>query len=135
MGILNVNDIGRAMDRRQLEVHREHVRAQLSWAIRHGGDRELLNLIQSQIDRLSERITLVRLCETDHCENARQLSQLLSPGFDDIMMPLIFRPSLMQLKAPPRVQGSVAEEGKEGRMVPRPASHCWGWSRPFHLSR
>ena len=59
MGILNVNDIGRAMDRRQLEVHREHVRAQLSWAIRHGGDRELLNLIQSQIDRLSERITLM----------------------------------------------------------------------------
>jgi hypothetical protein len=31
----------------------------VSWAIRHGGDRELLNLIQSQIDRLSERITLM----------------------------------------------------------------------------
>jgi hypothetical protein len=28
MGILNVNDIRRAMDQRQLEVHREHVRAQ-----------------------------------------------------------------------------------------------------------
>jgi hypothetical protein len=44
----NVNDIGTAMDRRQLEVHREHARAQLSWAIRHGGDPELLDLIRFQ---------------------------------------------------------------------------------------
>jgi hypothetical protein len=55
----NVNDIGTAMDRRQLEVHREHTRAQLSWAIRHGGDPELLDLIRFQIDRLTARIMLM----------------------------------------------------------------------------
>ena len=59
IGVLNVNEIGTAMDRRQLEVHREHARAQLSWAIRHGGDPELLDLIRFQIDRLSARIGLL----------------------------------------------------------------------------
>jgi hypothetical protein len=59
IAVLNVNEIGTAMDRRQLEVHREHARAQLSWAIRHGGDPELLDLIRFQIDRLSARIMLM----------------------------------------------------------------------------
>src|SRR6516162_8382758 len=59
IGVLNVNEIGTPMDRRQLEVHREHARAQLSWAIRHGGDPELLDLIRFQIDRLSARIGLL----------------------------------------------------------------------------
>jgi hypothetical protein len=59
IGVLNVNDIGTAMNRRQLEVHREHARAQLSWAIRHGGDPELLDLIRFQIDRLTARIMLM----------------------------------------------------------------------------
>jgi hypothetical protein len=42
--------------RRQLEVHREDAKAQLSWAKRHGGDRELLDVLRLHIDRLSEKI-------------------------------------------------------------------------------
>jgi hypothetical protein len=44
------------MTRKQLEVHREDVKAQLSWAKRHGGNRELLDVLRLHIDRLSEKI-------------------------------------------------------------------------------
>ena len=44
------------MTRRQLEVHLEDAKAQLSWAKRHGGDRELLDVLRLHIDRLSEKI-------------------------------------------------------------------------------
>jgi hypothetical protein len=37
-------------------VHREDAKAQLSWAKRHGGDRELLDVLRLHIDRLSEKI-------------------------------------------------------------------------------
>jgi hypothetical protein len=42
--------------RRQLEVYREDATAQLSWARRHGADRELLDVLCSHIDRLSAKI-------------------------------------------------------------------------------
>jgi hypothetical protein len=42
--------------RRQLEVYREDAKAQLSWAMRHGGDRELLDALRFHINRLSEKI-------------------------------------------------------------------------------
>jgi hypothetical protein len=42
--------------RRQLEVYREDAKAQLSWAMRHGGNRELLDAQRFHIDRLSEKI-------------------------------------------------------------------------------
>jgi hypothetical protein len=44
------------MSRRQLEVYREDAEAQLSWARRHGADIELLDVLRSHIDRLSERM-------------------------------------------------------------------------------
>ena len=47
------------MTRRQLEVHREDVKAQLSWAMRHGGDRELLDMLRLHIDRISRKIEQV----------------------------------------------------------------------------
>jgi hypothetical protein len=54
--------------RRQLEVHLEDAKAQLSWAKRHGGDRELLDVLRLHIDRLSEKIEQLALA-----------SQLASP--------------------------------------------------------
>jgi len=44
------------MTRRELEVYREDAKAQLSWAMRHGGTRELLDVLRLHIDRLSEAI-------------------------------------------------------------------------------
>jgi hypothetical protein len=44
------------MTRRELEVYREDAKAQLSWAVRHGGTRELLDVLRLHIDRLSEEI-------------------------------------------------------------------------------
>jgi hypothetical protein len=44
------------MTRRELEVYREDAKAQLSWAVRHGGTRELLDVLRLDIDRLSEEI-------------------------------------------------------------------------------
>jgi hypothetical protein len=44
------------MTRRELEVYREDARAQLSWAMRHGGTRELLDVLRLHIDRLSDAI-------------------------------------------------------------------------------
>jgi hypothetical protein len=44
------------MTRKQLEVHREDVKAQLNWAMCHGGGRELLDVLRFHIDRLSEKI-------------------------------------------------------------------------------
>jgi hypothetical protein len=42
--------------RRELEVYREDAEAQLSWARRHGGTPELLDVLRSHIDRFSEKI-------------------------------------------------------------------------------
>jgi hypothetical protein len=42
--------------RRQLEVFREDAEAQLSWARRHGADRELLDVLRVHIDRLSAKM-------------------------------------------------------------------------------
>jgi hypothetical protein len=44
------------MTRRELEVYREDAKAQLGWAMRHGGTRELLDVLRLHIDRLSEAI-------------------------------------------------------------------------------
>jgi hypothetical protein len=44
------------MTRRELEVYREDTKAQLSWAMRHGAGRELLDVLRLHIDRLSEAI-------------------------------------------------------------------------------
>jgi hypothetical protein len=44
------------MTRRELEVYREDAKAQLSWAVRHGGTRELLDVLRLHIDRLSGEI-------------------------------------------------------------------------------
>jgi hypothetical protein len=44
------------MTRRELEVYREDAKAQLCWAVRHGGTRELLDVLRLHIDRLSEEI-------------------------------------------------------------------------------
>jgi hypothetical protein len=38
--------------RRQLEKHRESVKAQISWATLHAGDEELLNLLRIESYRL-----------------------------------------------------------------------------------
>jgi hypothetical protein len=43
------------MTRKQLEVYREDAKAKLSWAKRHGGNREL-DVLRLHIDRLSEKI-------------------------------------------------------------------------------
>jgi hypothetical protein len=42
--------------RRQMEVYREDAEAQLSWARRHGADRELLDVLRVHIDRLSAKM-------------------------------------------------------------------------------
>jgi hypothetical protein len=47
---------GEHMTRKELEVYREDAKAQLSWAKRHGGNRELLDVLRLHIDRLSEKI-------------------------------------------------------------------------------
>jgi hypothetical protein len=44
------------MTRRELEVYREDAKAQLSWAMRHGGTRELLEALRLHIDRLTKAI-------------------------------------------------------------------------------
>jgi hypothetical protein len=40
------------MTRRQLEQQRERVEAQMRWAVVHGGDQELLDLLRLERDRL-----------------------------------------------------------------------------------
>jgi hypothetical protein len=40
------------MTRQQLEQQREGVQAQMRWAVRHGGDHELLDLLRVENDRL-----------------------------------------------------------------------------------
>jgi hypothetical protein len=40
------------MTRKQLEQQRECVEAQLRWAVLHGGDQELLELLRVESDRL-----------------------------------------------------------------------------------
>jgi hypothetical protein len=47
---------GEHMTRKQLEVYREDAKAKLSWAKRHGGNREVLDVLRLHIDRLSEKI-------------------------------------------------------------------------------
>jgi hypothetical protein len=37
---------------KQLEKQREAVKAQIRWAMHHGGDEELLNLLRIESDRL-----------------------------------------------------------------------------------
>jgi hypothetical protein len=43
------------MTRNQLEQQREGVKAQMRWAVLHGGDRELLDLLRFESDRLFDR--------------------------------------------------------------------------------
>jgi hypothetical protein len=40
------------MAREQLEQQRERVKAQMRWAVVHGGDQELLDLLRLESDRL-----------------------------------------------------------------------------------
>jgi hypothetical protein len=40
------------MTRKQLEQQRERVEAQMRWAVIHGGDQELLDLLRLESDRL-----------------------------------------------------------------------------------
>jgi Fe-S cluster biogenesis protein NfuA len=40
------------MNRKQLEQLRECVKAQMRWAVLHGGDQELLDLLRFESDRL-----------------------------------------------------------------------------------
>jgi hypothetical protein len=40
------------MNRKLLEQQREGVKAQLRWAVLHGGDQELLDLLRIESDRL-----------------------------------------------------------------------------------
>jgi hypothetical protein len=52
-----VTDVGRAkMSRRHLEQLRECVKAQMRWALAHGGDQKLLDLLRIESDRLSVMI-------------------------------------------------------------------------------
>jgi hypothetical protein len=44
------------MTRQQLEQLREGVEAQMRWAVLHGGDQELLDLLRVESDRLSGMI-------------------------------------------------------------------------------
>jgi hypothetical protein len=44
------------MTRKQLEQLRERVKAQTRWAVLHGGDQELLDLLRVESDRLSAMI-------------------------------------------------------------------------------
>jgi hypothetical protein len=44
------------MTRQQLEQLREGVEAQMRWAVLHGGDQELLDLLRVESDRLSVMI-------------------------------------------------------------------------------
>jgi hypothetical protein len=60
------------MSRRELEVYRDDAEAQLSWARRHGADRELLDVLRSHIDRLSEKI--------DQLAPANRLASCVLPG-------------------------------------------------------
>ena len=44
------------LTRKQLERQREGVEAQMRWAVLHGGDQELLDLLEFEIERLFVKI-------------------------------------------------------------------------------
>jgi hypothetical protein len=52
------------MSRKQLEQQRECVGAQLRWAVLHGGDQELLDLLRVESDRLFAMIEKCACRET-----------------------------------------------------------------------
>jgi hypothetical protein len=52
----SVSEASVQLTRRQLERQREGVEAQMRWAVLHGGDQELLDLLAFEIDRLFVKI-------------------------------------------------------------------------------
>jgi hypothetical protein len=69
------------MTRKQLEQVREGVEAQMRWALAHGGDQELLDLLRIECDRLFPKIEAMSQsgdCPADHQPGCEALDFTLS---------------------------------------------------------
>jgi hypothetical protein len=69
------------MTRKQLEQQREGVEAQMRWAVLHGGDQELLDLLRVESDRLSVMIGQRSAYASAGRELGRHQPRVEAPGW------------------------------------------------------